>query len=387
MAERLLSFLYKDPSSGVSLGSATAIYEKAHKIDPSIRKIDVVNFLKGKTSYTLFAKKKKKFLRRKMFSFDVNKNWAIDLLEFSQSWSNRNRPYKFLYCSIDIFSGHLYVFPLKNKGTEEILLAIKKSFNDLGAPKTLLSDMEPGFYSRTILEYIKSKKVSFKTQQASVNLRIKNGKIESAIKFLKRIVSRFCEEHSVTRFVDYLPHIVDVFNSHKSRRTGFSPNQLRFDLDAIANHQEKVEKELKESVEKINRSEILPIGTYVYIQELPKTVFSKEIDRKFSRQAYLIASVRRSYPVSYGLFPVPPGQNRRWYKDELLVLPKDHGQKHSLPIPIEKIISKRTLREGRNIYECQLIGSQKHVYLSIDEIKKRFILFKNELSNEILELS
>ena len=385
MAERLLSFLYKDPSSGVSLGSAAAIYEKAHKIDPSIRKIDVINFLKGKTSYTLFAKKKKKFLRRKMFSYDVNKNWAIDLLEFSLSWARSNRPYKFLYCSIDIFSGHLFIFPLKNKGTEEILLAIKKSFNDLESPpQTILTDMEPAFYSKAVLEYIKSKKVSFKTQQASVNLPIKNGKIESAIKFLKKIISRFCEEHSVTRFVDYLPHIVDIFNSHKSRKTGFSPQQLRFDLDSVASHQEAVEKELKESVEKINQSEILPIGTYVLIQELPKSVFSKEIDKRFSRRAYMIASVRRSYPPSYGLFPIPPGQNRRWYRDEVMVLPKDYGQKHSLPVPIEKIISKRSLREGRSIYECQLIGSQKHVYLSGDEIKKRFILFKNQLSDEIL---
>ena len=384
MAEKLLSDLYNDPSSGVSLGSATSIYKKAVKIDPNIRKADVLAFLKKKTSYRLFAKKKSKFPRRKMYSHDVSKNWAADLLEFSESWKKTNRPYSFLYCSIDIFSSHLFIFPLKDKGSKEILLAIDKSFRDLNCPETILTDLEPAFYSKSVLDFLKTKHVTFLTQSASVNLPIKNGMIERAIRFLKTIIARFCEEYSVSRFVDFLPQIVEIFNQHKNRRTKYSPNQLRFDLDAVADYQQRVENELKQSVQKIDESQVLPIGTYVSIQELPKNVFAKEIDKRFSREAYLIASVRRTFPITYGLFPPPPGRNRKYYKDELFILSRDHGEKHSLPAPIEKVVSKRDLRGGRDVYECILIGSQKHVYLSAEEIKNRFILFRNQLSEEIL---
>ena len=304
-------------------------------------------------------------------------------MELGDLQKRQNRPYTFLYCSYCIFSGHLSLFPLKNKTSEELLLALKKSFNDFGCPASLLTDLEPALYSHVIRDFLKSKHVTLTHQKSVSSLRIKNGPVESCQRYLRRLIARYSEEHRISRFVDYLTQILKIFNEHVNRRTGFTPNQLRFDLDSIAAYQKRLELELASSKNKIDESKVLKIGTWVNVKELPRSVFSKEVEKRFSRQAYVIVDVKRSFPPCYSLFPKVIGQSRRFYENELYILPKDYSEKHSLPIPIEKILSKRDLRGGRSLYECALIGTEKRVFLTNDDIKNRFILFKNEYSEEI----
>ena len=382
MTEALLSELYSNPKHGVAFQSADAIYKKALRFDPNIDKKTVVDFLRSKFSYSQFARKVKKFPKRKIWSLFPGKLLSIDLLELSQIQKRLNKPYCFIFCCIDIFSGYLEIVPLKNKSTAEILIGLKRCFN-LTIPISLLSDGEPGLFSHEVKAYLRQHDVKLVTQKASAHLAWKNGNVESSQRYLKRIIARFCEEFKIKRFINYLHHIQDIFNAHINRNTGYKPEILRFDKNAIASHQEKVTRELEESKRQIDESKLLKIGTFVHIRLLDPTVFAKETQKKFSKQVFMIVEVKKSSPPTYKVYPVPDNQDRYFYSQELFILSDEYGQKNNFATPIEKILQKRELR-NRTIYECSFIGNEKKIWLTSEEIRDRFILFQNDYSKEIL---
>ena len=385
MTEALLNQLYSNPKHGVAFQSADVIHKKALRFDPNIDKKTVINFIRSKFSYSQFARKVKKFPKRKIWSLFPGKLLSIDLLELSQIQKRVNKPYSFIFCCIDIFSGYLEIVPLKNKSTSEILVGLKRCFN-LTTPISLLSDGEPGFFSKEVKDFLRERDVKLVTQKASAHLAWKNGNVESSQRYLKRLIVRFSEEFKIKRFINYLHHIQDIFNAHTNRNTGFKPEVLRFDKNAIASHQEKVTRELQEAERQIDESKLLKIGTFVHIRLLDPSVFAKETQKKFSKQVFMIVEVKKSSPATYKVYPVPENQDRYFYSQELFVLDDEYGQKNNFATPIEKIVQKRELR-NRTIYECAFIGNERKAWLTSDEIRDRFILFQNDYSKEILNNS
>ena len=84
MTEALLNQLYSNPKHGVAFQSADVIHKKALRFDPNIDKKTVINFIRSKFSYSQFARKVKKFPKRKIWSLFPGKLLSIDLLELSQ---------------------------------------------------------------------------------------------------------------------------------------------------------------------------------------------------------------------------------------------------------------------------------------------------------------
>ena len=384
MTEALLNQLYSNSKYGVAFQPANIIYKKALEFNPHILRKTVVDFVRSKLSYIQYAKKVKKFQKRKIWSLFPGKNLSVDLLEFNNIQKRQNRPYNFLFCSVDIFSGFLQIVPLKNKSINEVLLALKRCFQ-LDSPISLLCDKESALHSKEIQTFLREKGCNLILQKGAPHLKTKNGVVESAQRYLKRIIARFCDEHKIKRFVNYLHHIQDIFNNHINRNSGQKPVALRFNKDLIASHQEKITRELEESKNQMNDSKILKIGTYVHVRLLDPSIFSKETEKKFSKQIYMIVEVKKTMPVTYRVYPVVYKQDRYFYRQEIIPLSENanYNQKISFASPIEKILNKRELR-NKNIYECSFIGLEKKGWLTADQIRDRFILFQNNFSREIL---
>ena len=67
----------------------------------------------------------KKFKKRKVYSSFRDNIWGVDLADM-QSLSRYNKGFKYLLCTIDLFSKYAWVTPIKDKNGTSIVNAFKK---------------------------------------------------------------------------------------------------------------------------------------------------------------------------------------------------------------------------------------------------------------------
>ena len=379
MGSRLLEKLYTKPQYGVAFSSWRKIWKKAKEIDSDISQEQVKEFLRNKASHSLFVQVSKKFQKRKMLSFSPKMQVSIDLMELSGEDRKRNIPYRYIFLQIDMFSRFLQLFPMKSKNVDSVKKALHKMFQSY-KPRSILCDKESSFYSREILDFLKGFKIKLLSQQSAPTLKWKNGMIERAIRSLRMLISKYCEEHQIKAFVPKLSNICDIFNSRINRSTGFAPVRLHFDRDAIAEHQYDLLNKLERSKNQVKKSNSLQLGNFVRYKLLPKT-FAKEVDKRFSRSVHTVVKVKKSAPPVYKIFPTPPDQNRFFYREELLKIDRPV----QVDTPIEKIVSTKLLPNGQILYECSLLGYEKKEWLTGDSLKRRFLMFPTDGSKTFLK--
>ena len=379
MGSRLLEKLYTKSQYGVAFSSWQKIWKKAKEIDSSVTQEQVKEFLRNKTSHSLFAQVSKKFQKRKMMSLSPKMQVSIDLMELSGEDKKKNIPYRYLFTQIDMFSRFLQVHPMKSKNVESVKKALLKMFQSY-KPRSILCDRESSFYSREILDFLNGLDIKLISQQSAPTLKWKNGMIERCIRTLRMLISKYCEEHQIRGFISKLSDICSIFNSRINRSTGFAPVRLHFDRDAIAEHQYDLLNKLERSKNQVKKSNSLQLGNFVRYKLLPKT-FAKEVDKRFSRSVHTVVKVKMSAPPVYRIFPTPPDQNRFFYREELLKIDRPV----QADTPIEKVVSTKILPNGQTLYECSLLGYEKKEWLTGDSLRRRFLMFPDDSSITLLK--
>ena len=377
----LLTNLYTKPKFGVAFSSYDKLYRKAKEYNSDIKKETVKKFLRNRLSHSLFAKKIYKFKKRKIYCMNPASQVSVDLWELSNDDKRKNYPYKYLFCQIDNFSRLVQIFKLKSKTPEEIKKILKLSFS-IFKPRSILSDREGSFFSALISNFLKENNVKIYTQKSAPTLKWKNGMIERGLRTLKLITKQYCEEYGITRFVDHLKNIMSIYNLRVNRSTGYSPKELHFSKDAIADYQTKLSNELKQSAAKMEKGD-LQLGDYVRFKVLAKQ-FAKETEKTFSRSVHIITQIKKTDPLVYRIFPTPTDQDRFFYRNELFKIDKDFITRRD--IPVEKVVASKKLPNGEKIYECALVGEKKREWLTLQSLKTRFILFPDaDISTDLLQ--
>ena len=377
----LLTNLYTKPKFGVAFSSYDKLYRKAKEYNSDIKKETVKKFLRNRLSHSLFAKKIYKFKKRKIYCMNPASQVSVDLWELSNDDKRKNYPYKYLFCQIDNFSRLVQIFKLKSKTPEEIKRILKLSFS-IFKPRSILCDREGSFFSTLISNFLKENNVKIYTQKSAPTLKWKNGMIERGLRTLKLITKQYCEEYGITRFVDHLKNIMSIYNLRVNRSTGYSPKELHFSKDAIADYQTKLSNELNQSAAKMEKGD-LQLGDYVRFKVLARQ-FAKETEKTFSRSVHIITQIKKSDPLVYRIFPTPPDQDRFFYRNELFKIDKDFITRRD--IPVEKVVASKKLPNGEKIYECALVGEKKREWLTLQSLKTRFILFPDaDISTDLLQ--
>ena len=238
------------------------------------------------------------------------------------------------------------------------------------------------FFSTLISNFLKENNVKIYTQKSAPTLKWKNGMIERGLRTLKLITKQYCEEYGITRFVDHLKNIMSIYNLRVNRSTGYSPKELHFSKDAIADYQTKLSNELNQSAAKMEKGD-LQLGDYVRFKVLARQ-FAKETEKTFSRSVHIITQIKKSDPLVYRIFPTPPDQDRFFYRNELFKIDKDFITRRD--IPVEKVVASKKLPNGEKIYECALVGEKKREWLTLQSLKTRFILFPDaDISTDLLQ--
>lgn len=377
----LLTNLYTKPKFGVAFSSYDKLYRKAKEYNSDIKKETVKKFLRNRLSHSLFAKKIYKFKKRKIYCMNPASQVSVDLWELSNDDKRKNYPYKYLFCQIDNFSRLVQIFKLKSKTPEEIKKILKLSFS-IFKPRSILCDREGSFFSALISNFLKENNVKIYTQKSAPTLKWKNGMIERGLRTLKLITKQYCEEYGITRFVDHLKNIMSIYNLRVNRSTGYSPKELHFSKDAIADYQTKLSNELNQSAAKMGKGD-LQLGDYVRFKVLARQ-FAKETEKTFSRSVHIITQIKKTDPLVYRIFPTPPDQDRFFYRNELFKIDKDFITRRD--IPVEKVVASKKLPNGEKIYECALVGEKKREWLTLQSLKTRFILFPDaDISTDLLQ--
>ena len=399
MNRTLLQKLYTDPKSGAAFSHWRNLLKAAKKIDRNVTEENVRKFLASKPTHTLYAKTSSKHRKRPITAHFPNHFICIDLMQFSDESIKHNRPYKFLFCSNDVFSRYLNLIPIRSKSIPDVKEALEVLFSKMEeVPKKILSDLEASFYSHAVRDFLKSKNVEIYSQRGASNLKTKNGIVERCQRVIRQLIAKICTEFKQKRFVNYLSYIENIYNSRVNRMTGFAPQVLHRNRSAIAVYQNRI---LKRDLLPDNTKTKFAVGDFVRYKLVHNT-FSKETKKIFSKSIHSITAVKSTNPATFLISP-PPSHKKSLYAQDLIKVEFfGEGEKkkekkngggdggggggggrdaydNDSQIPIEIVTGAKQLPNGEVLYSCSLIGYDKIVWLSEAELKTRYILFPNSL--------
>ena len=164
-------------------------------------------------------------LRRTDYIYSPGCTWAIDLIPNMPMTASGN---KAILVAIDLFTGYIQLYPLKEKTASALIEAVERSiFSSFGIPKFLRSDEEPGlFTSREFFEYLKP--LGVKYLPTSVGSPWANSHAERSIRTIKEAARTFLQQERIVDKWD--KHLLFFHEAHNNSTSvyGYAPHQLMF---------------------------------------------------------------------------------------------------------------------------------------------------------------
>jgi transposase InsO family protein len=263
--EELLD-IYYNPKTGFI--SAQKLYLKLGK-RISLKTINT--FLKQQEVYQQMTERKRKIRYRPIQVYSSNNQWQVDLIDFSK-FSHWNGGYKYLLCSVDVFSRKALVIPMKHKSdsTESMKTIL---FNE--KPIVIQSDNGTEFVNRQFQRLLKKHNITHITVQTGDHNR--QSIIERFNRSIEAIISKYQLSRNTNKYIDILDDI--VYNYNHTYHRGIN------DIPEITHLKSS-------STGKIKNGFIdtgLKVGDKVRMIEV-KSVFRKGYETKNSKNIYTIVS-------------------------------------------------------------------------------------------------
>ena len=173
---------------------------------------------------------------------------------------------------ININTRKAYAYPMKNKGTGEVVEALKRFFNEVKNVKVLRSDQDSAYLSNKTLEYLRSKGVRYLTTEDE------NHNVLGIINRFMRTI-RDLNGHGVIN-EEKMNDLLDIYNNSIHTSTGVKPNKMTEEQE-----KEYIEKKRIETQNKTRAYDFKP-GDHVRI------VIEREALKKkrsnLSNESYII---------------------------------------------------------------------------------------------------
>jgi len=134
--------IYGNPKNPGSLGGIDRLRKAAN-----VSRREAVEYLEGKDEYTVNKERRTNFKRNPIIVTNLQQQYQMDLADMSK-YKNENDGTTFLLVAVDCFSSLASVRPMKNKSGKEMILALKKVFDDMGEPEKIQTDKGTEFHNR-----------------------------------------------------------------------------------------------------------------------------------------------------------------------------------------------------------------------------------------------
>jgi hypothetical protein len=123
--DEIFHSIYYDVKNPASFSSVKKLYSAAKTINENITKDITKNWLSKQKTYTIHKVVRKKFRRNPIVVQNIDEQWQIDLIDFT-NLSKYNNNFKYLLVIIDVLSKFIWVEKLYNKSAQSILDAFQK---------------------------------------------------------------------------------------------------------------------------------------------------------------------------------------------------------------------------------------------------------------------
>jgi hypothetical protein len=292
--EKILTNLYYKNFDG-----ADKLYIKAKKVDPTIERKDVLEFLKNQSLHQITTKavnKPQKYLP--VFSNTVN-NFQMDMMFLTQ-YKTQNFGYHIVLICIDISTRYLFVYLLKNKDIDSILDAMNMFADDVYNKtgehiRKLAFDEESSFLSKRFSAFVDEEQITIDVNNSKKHrLSI----VDRAIKSMRDKLNKFFVlNQSFVWFhkdpkLNIITQLTKNYNKteHKAFGNEFSPKEVMSN-PILQNYfrQNKID-EYEEILDSKESKDNLQIGDTVRVQ-INKNTFEKSVPIKFTTRVYVIEKV------------------------------------------------------------------------------------------------
>lgn len=319
--EDALLRLYEGCKSPHSFGGVEGLLQTARKIDPTITKSNVQQFLEKQFSYTLHKNTRKRFLRRKILSPKPGVIASCDLADMSLLASS-NDGNKYILIFIDVFSRFAQAQAIKRKDGKTVAAALKNIlesgfFNKL---RRLNSDEGKEFYNKKVSQLLSEKGIIL---YSTSSREIKASLAERLIRTIKGKIYRYMSHNNTRRYVNVLPDIIDSYNNSSHRSLG--NQQTPFQVHQLTNP--SIIKRQFDFMFKYNShsqdyvSSILPVGRHVRIaDEKRNSIFRRGYTVQNTIEIFRIKKIDKSQkPTVYYLEDLQ-GEDIKgiFYREELV---------------------------------------------------------------------
>lgn len=330
--EKMLTELYTNPySSSAAYTGVESLLREAKRLDPQIKRTDIVQFLHRTRSYPRHRRAVRNFKRLPILPIGLHIQWQADLADFQQlkQW---NQGFGFLLVCIDELSRQLFVQPLRRKLAADVVAAFSEIFErSKFIPWHLYSDAGCEFTATPVQRLFHAKDIQHRIMRTSPNFHA--GMAERAIRTIKERLWRYFSEKETHCWIHVIQPIVSAINATPHTALfGLAPCDVNF-----KNAQELREKQWQKAGinTDISAQELVAtrvprcrtkfrVGDRVRI-ERHKHPFEKGYLPRFTKQIFKIARVRcgdrrlaPQLPVSYAINSITGESVDGWFYDQEL---------------------------------------------------------------------
>jgi hypothetical protein len=253
-------------------------YKDKSKVESSLRELD---------SYSLH-KPTRKGRRRTVWCSYIDYLWVSDLA-FYPKYSRQNQSSKYLLVTVDCFSKFLFVEPLPNKTSQEVVEGFKRIFSkSKRKPEKLWTDFGTEYFGKKTVNFLKSENIEI----YKVFTPLKASIAERYVRRIKTVIERHFTLTNSHRYIDVLPELVKGINSSYNRSIKMSPSSV------TKKNESQVWANLYDNV--INSKRQKPkysVGDKVRISEKKIRFFSKGYSRNWGQEVMVIKAVRNLIPT------------------------------------------------------------------------------------------
>ena len=270
-----------------SFGSRKRVLENINstkdEVSKNLRKNDI---------YTRYKQYKKARKYSPIYVYKKRELFQADLVSFTNpEYIKANDGYKFLFTTIDVFTKHAWVYPLKSKDCE----TTKKCFEDILSkcgkqPEKLQTDRGSEFMCAKFKNFLKSRNIHHYVSYSDRKCPV----VERFNLTIQQILYKILDKNESLRWIDFLDKAMKIYNNRKHTTIKISPTDAE-----KGENEASVRRVFLKRYSKVGSKPPKPkykVGDTVRIWKY-KRVFDRGYHENFTTQYFKIRKVLTNLPV------------------------------------------------------------------------------------------
>ena len=287
MNESLLQSYHSN--KGFSFGGKHLVYENF----PKVNEKEIDKTLSASDVYTKYKQYSKPRKYSPIYVRNKRELFQCDLISFTQNdLPQENDGFKHLFTTIDVFSKMAWVYPIRDKKCETVLLCFKDILRKCGQkPQRVQTDRGTEFICKTFENYFKDEMIfhylSYSDRKCPV--------VERFNLTIQQLIYKIMEHKSTNRWIDCIEQAMKIYLNRKHSTIKMSPLEAEKPIN-----ESKVRQNLTDFFSKNSRlkpqKQKFQVGDKVRVWKFHRT-FKRGYDHNFTDEYFVIHKVLKNLPV------------------------------------------------------------------------------------------